>query len=128
MSTGNAGAAIGLANTNKIAVIGAVVADANEPTAGITYMGPNLNMYWNSNWLGEDISTAAFSFASCNSPKTIQWVTTGASPVVVPADGRLAVSASGVATASAGAGAFVTKIAPTTSIPAGSWFWVESFA
>lgn len=126
MSTGNAGAAIGLANTNKIQPIGGLVADTAEPNAGIVYMGVDIDTYWDRNWLGEDVSPA-FSFASCNSPKTMQWVTNTAN-LTVPADGRVAVSGAGVATAASGSGAFVTKIPATTVIPANSFFWVESFA
>lgn len=126
MSAGNAGAAIGLANTNKRAVIGAQVADTVFPTAGIDYLGDNLSQYWDRNWLGEDVATP-YTVASCNGgAKILQWVTNTAS-LTVPADGRVAVSGAGVATAASGTGAFKTFVPATTVIPANSFFWVETF-
>lgn len=126
MSAGNGGAAIGLANTNKRAVIGAQVADTVLPTAGVDYMGDNLSQYWVTNWLGEEVNPA-FQVASCNGgAKVLQWVTNTAS-LTVPADGRVAVSGAGVATAAAGTGAFKTFVPAAVVIPANSFFWVETF-
>lgn len=127
MSTGNGGAAIGLANSNKILPIGGLVADTVLPTAGVTYVGDNLSQYWDRNWLGEDIA-GPFSVPSCNAGKSLVWVSSGAAQVIVPADGKMAVSGAGVATAAAGSGTFKSSIAPATVIPAGAFFWVESGA
>jgi hypothetical protein len=124
MSTGNGGAAIGLANSNKIVPIGSppLVPDTVEPTAGVNYEGVNLKGNWSYNFLGED---AAFTVPSTNVGKNCVWVTSGAAPIVVSADGSMAVTGAGVATAAVG-GAFKSLQIPTTTIPANAWFWVES--
>lgn len=121
MSTGNAGAAIGLANTNKITPIGGLVADTVEPTAGVDYVGVNTSQYWDRNWLSED---ANFSVPSNNTGKTAVWGTTGGSPVTVPADRKVAVSGGGVITAEVTTGAYITAIPAAAVIPAGAWLWV----
>jgi hypothetical protein len=56
--------------------------------------------------------------------KDAQWVTTGASPMTVAADGLCAVSAGGVVTALATTGTFKCYIPAGTVIPAGSYLWV----
>jgi hypothetical protein len=124
MSVGNAGAAIGLANSNKQVPIGSLVADALDPTAGVNYAGVNMRTFWDRNWLGED-PAGPFTVSSCNAGKVATWVTSGAAPIVVSADSTMAVSGAGVATAAA-AGAFKSFFAPGVTIPAGSFFWVES--
>lgn len=122
MSTGNAGAAIGLANSNKVVPIGSppLVADALDPTAGVAYVGVNLKGNWSYNWLGED---ANFSVPSQNVGLNCRWVTNTAA-LVVAADSAMAVSGAGVATAAVG-GAYKSNQVPATTIPANSWFWVE---
>jgi hypothetical protein len=124
MSVGNGGAAIGLANSNKILPIGGLVADTVAPTVGVNYMGENVAQYWDRNWLGED-PAGPFSVPSCNAGKALYWVTSGASPITVSADSTMAVSGSGVATAGTAA-AFKSFFAAGVVIPAGSFFWVES--
>lgn len=125
MSLGNGGAAIGLPNTSKQAVIGGLVADAVLPTAGYPYIGENLATTWTYNAISED-PAGPFTIASCNAGKTLTWVTTGAAPVTVPADGRVT-STGGTITAAAGAGALKTFVPAGVVIPAGSYLWVESF-
>lgn len=131
MSVGNGGAAIGLANSNKIPPIGGLVPDTVNPTAGVVYLGDNTgtdyspNQYWTYNYLGED-PAGPFTVPSCNAGKDLSYVTSGGAPVVVPVDGRMTITA-GVATAAPGAGA--TKFFGTagSTIPAGAFFWVETF-
>lgn len=121
MSTGNGGAAIGLANSNKIVPIGSppLVPDVLDPTAGVAYMGVNLKGNWSYNWLGE---AADFSVPSQNAGQNCRWVTNTAA-LTVSADGTMAVAA-GVATAAVG-GAFKSGQVPAQVIAANSWFWVE---
>jgi hypothetical protein len=123
MSIGNGGAAIGLANSNKIVPIGSppLVADLIEPAGGVVYAGVNVKTYWSSNWLGED-PAGPFTVPSENAGKVLAWVTSGGAPIVVPVGGGMAV-AGGVATVGAGFKSYVTEGA---TIPAGSFFWVES--
>lgn len=125
MSVGNGGAAIGLPNSNKIPPIGGLVADTVEPTVGVDYAGVNTAQYWDRNWLQED-PAGPFTVPSCNAGKVIAWVTTGAAPVVVPADGRVTPTG-GTIVAAVGAGTFKTFVAPGATIPAGSYLWVEQF-
>jgi hypothetical protein len=131
MSVGNGGAAIGLPNSNKITPIGGLVPDTVWPTAGVSFMGDNTGtsyapiQYWSSNWLGEDVA-GPFTVPSCNAGKNLSWVTSGAAPIVVPADGRMTVVA-GVAVAAVGAGLTKWFGTPGITIPAGSYFWVETF-
>lgn len=122
MSAGNAGAAVGLANTSKRAVIGGLVADA-DATAGVDYLGAGLSSAYGTNVLGEDVNPA-FQVPSCNTGKNLQWVTNTAS-LTVAADRKCAVSGAGVVTASAGTGAFITGVPAATVIPANSFFWVS---
>ena len=132
MSAGNAGAAIGLANTNKSGPIGAYVQDVHTgageagPTAVVTYMGTNGITAYDRNVLGELVDPAFTvpSNSGAATGKNAQWVTTGGSPMTVAADGLCAVSAQGVVTALATTGTFKTYIAPGTVIPAGSYLWV----
>lgn len=131
MSTGNAGAAIGLPNSNKVTPIGGLVADTVYPTAGVVWMGDNIgtdyspNQYWSYNYLGED-PAGPFTVPSCNAGKVLAYVTTGGAPVVVPADGRVTPTG-GTIVAASGSGTFKTFVTPGVSIPAGSYLWVEQF-
>ena len=122
MSTGNGGAAIGLANTFKRAHIGATVL-TTPALAGVDYLGTNGTTYWDRNWLQED---PGFSLISNVPAKNAVWATNPAS-LTVPADRRLSVTAGGIATASAGTGLFLTALAAGTVIPANSWFWTGQF-
>jgi len=118
MSTGNGGAAIGLANSEKRLPIGGLVADLVLPTAGVDYLGDNPGTYYSSNWLGED---AGFTVPSCNAGKNLIWATNTAQ-MTVAVDSKMAVTAGGVATASPG-GAFQSYFTPGVIVPANSWFW-----
>ena len=59
MSTGNAAAAIGLANTNKQGPIGPYVQDALAPSAANNYIGINTKTSYSYNALGEAIGFTA---------------------------------------------------------------------
>ena len=130
MSAGNACAAIGLANTNKIPMIGAYVQDITQPVAPGAdgpAIGPIGEQYWNYNWLGEDIAEVGGILYPATSGvatgKTAQWVGSGASPITVGVAGLMSVSAAGVATNDV-AGLYKSYITPGAIIPAGSYFWV----
>lgn len=125
MSTGNGSAAIGLANTNKIPMIGQYVQDIDNPVAPGSegpYIGVIGSFYWNNNWLGEDVGFTVPATSGVATGKTAQWVTSGASPITVPADGRVTVTA-GTAVAASGSGLSKSYIPAATVIPAGSYFW-----
>ncbi len=91
MSTGNAGAALGLVNTSKVAAIGgfvqrtpaATVLDAQtgnvNPAAGMGYMGTNGVANYDYNALGEAIGfTHVAATQGVNATaKTAQWVQLG---------------------------------------------------
>lgn len=144
MSTGNAAAAVGLANTVKIPSIGAYVQDILQPVAPGNdgpYIGSTGPTYWNYNWLGEDVGFLAPSTSGVlgttnvgptppntgasdvGNPlgKRAQWCT-NAVALTVPADGRVTVTA-GVAVAASGTGLYKTFVAPATVMPIGSFFW-----
>lgn len=124
MSTGNGAAVIGLANTNKVPAIGAYVQDqtAPGPSADGPYMGAQGVTYWASNWLGEEPGFTVPGNSGAAAGKLAQWVTSGASPVTVPADGRMTITA-GTAVAASGTGLYKSFVPATTVIPAGSFFW-----
>ena len=143
MSAGNACAAIGLANTNKIPMIGLYVQDADGPpgpSASGPYIGCsgsatgknglNGGSYWNRNVVDELVAGAAnvpFTVpadSGAAAGKLAQWVWTSASPMTVAVDGLCSVSATGVVTATASTGVFKTFIDPGTVVPAGSYLWV----
>lgn len=128
MSAGNACAAIGLANTSKIPMIGGYVQDITQPVgpgADGPCIGPIGPGYWDHNWMGElvvpDFVVPATSGAAAG--KLAHWVWTDAAPMVVAADGLCDV-ALGVVTALAVTGTFKTYIEPGTTVPAGSYLWV----
>ena len=131
MSAGNAGAAIGLANTNKIPYIGQYVQDVHTnageagPAAAVNYDGVNGATFWNRNVIDElvDPPFLVLSNSGAAAGKNAHWVTTGASPMTVAADGLCAV-ALGVVTALASTGTYKTFLAPGTVVPAGSFLWV----
>jgi hypothetical protein len=124
MSQGNASAAIGLANTNKIPTIGVYVQDQTlpGPAAEGEYIGVQAATIWSYNWLGEDPGFLVPSTSGVASGKNAQWVTSGASPITVPADGRMTITG-GTAVAASGTGLYKSFIPATTVIPAGSFFW-----
>jgi len=128
MSQGNSCAAIGLANTSKIPAIGAYVQDTTYPGPGADgpFVGVQAGTYWATNWLGEDYTVASGYLCACNSGaatgKNARWVSNTAQ-LTVPADGRVAVSAGGVATAASGTGAYDSYFASGTVIPANSFWW-----
>jgi hypothetical protein len=125
MSTGNGSAAIGLANTNKIPAVGAYVQDIDQPVgpgAEGEYIGVTGPFYWNNNWLGEDPGFTVPGTSGVASGKTAQWVTSGASAVTVPADGRMTITG-GTAVAASGTGLSKSYIPAAAVIPAGSFFW-----
>lgn len=129
MSQGNAAAAIGLANTNKIPAIGAYVRNTIGPSADGEYAGVNAQTYWEYNPVQEaDFSASGGFTVPANSGaatgKVARLVSTDADPMTVAADGLCAVSAAGVVTAEATTGLYKTYIAPATVIPAGSFLWV----
>ena len=126
MSAGNAAAAIGLANTTKQPAIGQYVQDQTPPGPGAdgNYMGVQGITVWASNWLGEDPGFTAPSNNGAATGKLAQWATSGASPITVPADGRLTISG-GTAVAASGTGLYKTYIPAATVIPAGSFFWAH---
>ena len=130
MSQGNACAAIGLANTNKIPMIGGYLQNtaAPSPAADGPYIGVNSITRWTYNPVQEDFAASggftvpATSGAAAD--KTARLVSTGASPMTVAADGLCSVSAAGVVTATATTGLYKTYIAPATVVPAGAFLWV----
>jgi len=125
MSTGNGCAAIGLANTNKIPMIGAYVQDVYQPVAPGSD-GPHVGVvggqYWDRNWLGEEVGFTVPGTSGVATGKTAEWVWNNATPLTVPVDGLVTVTA-GVAVAAAGVGLSKTFVAAGTVIPAGSYFW-----
>ena len=131
MSAGNASAAIGLANTNKIPMIGGYLQDTDVPgpsTEG-PYIGVNSVTYWMYNPVQEtDFATSpgftAPSDSGAATGKVARLVSTGASPMTVAVDGLCSVSTAGVVTATATTGLYKTFIPAATVIPAGAYLWV----
>ena len=150
MSAGNACAAIGLTNTNKIPFIGLYVQDTALNLAGNALSGPgpsasgpyigcsgsdvgpnglNTAAYWDRNVIGEVVGAAgnpAYTVPSNSGAatgKTARWTTTGASAMTVAVDGLCSVSADGVLTATATTGLYKVFITPATVVPAGSFLW-----
>lgn len=131
MSQGNAAAAIGLANSNKIPSIGGYLQDSTAPgpSAEGPYNGINATTYWGYNPVDEPDYSATNGFtvpanSGAATGKDARLVSTGASPMTVAADGLCSVSATGVVTATATTGLYKTYITPATVIPAGSFLWV----
>jgi len=130
MSQGNACAAIGLANTSKIPMIGGYLQDTTVPgpTADGPYIGINSITQWTYNPVQEDFAaTNGFTVPATSGAaagKVGRLVSTGASPMTVAADGLCSVSAAGVVTATATTGLYKTYIAPAAVVPAGAFLWV----
>ena len=131
MSAGNACAAIGLANTNKIPQIGGYLQDTDVPgpsTEG-PYIGINSVMYWKYNPVDEvgystDPGFTAPSDSGAATGKVARLVSTGASAMTVAADGLCSVSTAGVVTATPTTGLYKTFIPAATVIPLGAYLWV----
>ena len=136
MSNGNAAAAIGLANTSKIPMIGTYIQDTalpQGPSAEGPYIGilaaPAAYAIWDANPVDEAgyATNPGFVAPSTNGAATgkdARLVSTGASPMTVAADGLCSVSTVGVVTATATTGLYKTYIAAETVIPLGKFIWV----
>ena len=129
MSQGNLACMIGLANTNKIPMIGGYVQSATPPpgwNADGPYIGVNGSVYHASNVLGEDYTVSGgitvVGTSGAAAGKLARWVSNTAQ-LTISADQTIAVSAGGVATAGTGA-AYKTALPNAIAIPANSFFWV----
>ena len=129
MSQGNACAAIGLANTSKVPMIGGYKQDVDAPVGGADgpYVGTNGSTYWDRDWLGEDYAASGGyvvpATTGAAAGKTARWVSTGGASMTVAADGRCSVSVVGVITATATTGLYKIYLTPGAVIPAGSFLW-----
>ena len=74
MSAGNAGAAIGLANTTKIGPIGGYVQSALNPRCENNYIGASCKPSFPTNVLGEAIGFTCKGTGGAATGKTLQWV------------------------------------------------------
>jgi hypothetical protein len=131
MSQGNLGADIGLANSSKVPMVGGYHQSITKPGPGAgsaDYMGVQATSYWNRNWLGENYAVTGgitvLAASGVAAGKLARWVSTGASPMTVAADGLCSVSAAGVVTATPTTGLYKTYITPAKVVPAGSFLWV----
>jgi hypothetical protein len=126
MSTGNAGAAIGLANTNKSCPIGPYVRDTGitgkaGPGALNDYAGCNGDIYYDRNALGEAKAFLANANSGVAAGKTAQWVT---NPLLIAAGTTKVTITTGNAAADNATGTHsIFFVVPTAGIPANSWFW-----
>jgi hypothetical protein len=126
MSAGNAGAAIGLANTSKIGPIGAYVQDVGivgkaGPSAEKNYAGCNGNVYYAHNALGEAKAFLADANSGAATGKEAQWVTSTVG--IAAGTTRVAITA-GDATADNATGTHdIFMVIPAAGLPANSWFW-----
>ena len=134
MSTGNACAAIGLANTNKVVGIGVYEQDVGVvqgnkvgnpgPEAYGGYNGINGTTAYDRNVLGEAAGFLVPSNAGSAAGKDAIWAT-NSSGTLAAGTTRCAITAGGVATADNAAGAYdVFVVTPSvTALPQNSWFW-----
>lgn len=129
MSQGNACAAIGLANTSKIPMIGGYLQDttlpgpsADGPYIGCIAEGYTLTVPAETDWSQAGGFTVPAT-SGVAAGKVARLVSTGASPMTVSADQTCAVSAGGIVTAGTGA-AYKTYMAVGLVIPANAYFWV----
>lgn len=126
MSAGNGCAMIGLANTNKIPMIGGYkqVATTGSPlqdaSAAGPFIGVNGGEFWNRNVLGEAVGFTVPTNTGAAAGKTAQWVTTSAG--LAAGTTRVSIAA-GVATADNAAGAYDVFNVPAAGVPANSYFW-----
>lgn len=133
MSAGNAGAAIGLANTVKIPSIGGYVQDVGVqlgtngnpgPGADTVFIGLNGSTFYNYNAINELVNPAYLvpSNSGATAGRVAQWVTN--SPLLEAGTTRVNVSPTGVATANNASGLFDVFCVPAAGIPLNSFFWV----
>lgn len=125
MSLGNGTAMIGLANTNKIGMIGGYKQVATtgsplqDPSAGGPYIGVNGGEFWNRNVLGEEVGFVVPANSGAAVGKTAQWVTATAG--LAAGTTRVNIAA-GDATAN-GAGTHDVFNVPAAGVPVNSYFW-----
>lgn len=122
MSTGNACAAIGLANTNKIPAIGAYVQDITQPVgpgADGPCIGPIGPGFWDRNVMGEEIGFTCPATGGAATGKTAQWVI---STVGLAAGTTRVNITAGDAVANA-SGTYDVYGVPAAGVPANSYFW-----
>ena len=132
MSAGNACAAIGLANTTKIPMIGAYVQTSTPPpgpTSEGPYIGVNGSTYWGYNPVQETDYATSPGFTSPSDSgaatgKVARLVSTGGSAMTVAVDELCSVSTVGVVTATPTTGLYKTYVPANTVIPAGAFLWV----
>ena len=133
MSAGNAGAAIGLANTVKIPSIGGYVQDVGVqlgssgnpgPGADTEFIGVNGNTFYDRNAIDELVNPAYLVPANSGATagRVAQWVTN--TPAMAAGTTRVTVSGTGVATANNAAGLHDVFCVPAAGIPNNSFFWV----
>jgi len=134
MSTGNAGAAIGLANTNKVGPLGAyvqtvgptTVADAQagnrDPSSSVNFMGPSGPANFDYNALGEAIGFTAPANNGAAAGKTAQWIQLGVGGLT-NAQTRVNISA-GVGTYNAaGTHDVFCSLYANRTLPANTYCW-----
>lgn len=128
MSTGNAAAAIGLANTSKVTQVGPYVQDVGVadgavagPSAIYDHIGVNGRTYYDRNVLGEAAGFVSESNSGVAVGKDAVWSTNTA----LIADGTTRVGLTvGVAVADNATGVYdIFLNIPTDGLPANSWFW-----
>lgn len=125
MSQGNGAACIGLANTNKIPMIGLYVQVATtgsplqDASAAGPFIGVNGGEFWNRNVLGEAVGFTVPSNTGAVAGKTAQWVTSTAG--LAAGTTRVNIVA-GDATAN-GAGTHDVFNVPAAGVPANNYFW-----
>lgn len=127
MSAGNAAAAIGLANTNKIKPLGPYVQDVGVtggtvagPESDGNHAGINGRTYYESNVLGEAVGFVAPANSGVATGKTAQWVTNTGS--LAAGTTRVNIAA-GVATANATGTHDIFITVPVAGLAANKFFW-----
>lgn len=126
MSTGNGGAAIGLANSNKSGPIGAYVRDTGSvgkagPSAVVSYAGANGDVYYDHNAVGEAKAFTVPANSGAAAGKTAQWVTN--SLLMAAGTTKVTITAGDAAADNATGTHSIYFVIPTAGIPANSWFW-----
>jgi len=133
MSVANVGAAIGLANTNKLGQIGTYVQDTgavgtgSDPGPSTTlssFIGVNGDTAWPYNAIGEPVqpNLTVPSNSGVTAGKVAQWVTN--TSILAEGTARVDVTA-GVVTANNASGTHDIFCIPTNrSLPANSFMWV----
>lgn len=124
MSAGNACAQIGVANTNKIPMIGGYkqVASGGTPAqaaaAAGDFAGVNGSVYWDRNVLGEAVGFTCPANTGASEGKTAQWVSTAG---LAAGTTKVAIAA-GVATADNATGTHSVTI-PAAGITGAAYLW-----